>query len=151
MEVMIRDMEEKDLSRVLEMENLCFTTPWSFASFSFEIKSNPMSKYFVATMEDEIVGYGGIWYMLDEAHVTTICVDPKYRGNRIGNKLFEKLETMAIHRGMRAITLEVRKTNIVAKNLYRSFGLSEIGVRPNYYQDNNEDAIIMIKEFKDVL
>ncbi len=151
MEIKIRSMVETDLEQVLEIENICFTTPWSRSSFTFEINSNPMSEYYVAERQDVILGYAGIWSIVDESHVTTIAVDPKYRGEKIGRVLFETILGKSKEKEMKAMTLEVRETNFVAQNLYRSFGFVDIGIRPEYYQDNNEDAIIMLKEFKDVL
>lgn len=150
MEVRIRPMEEGHLDEVLEIESRSFATPWSRESFAFEVEQNPMSRYFVALGEDGVLGYAGIWCVIDEAHVTNICVDAKYRGEKIGKKLFQAIVNQAKDLGMEAMTLEVRKTNIVAKSLYESFGFREIGIRPKYYQDNQEDAIIMLREFKDV-
>lgn len=150
MEVEIRPMLEGDLEDILEIEGLCFASPWSRASFLFEINSNPLSKYFVASLDGRPVGYAGIWIVIDESHVTNICVRPDARGKKIGSLLFDRIVRLSRDLGLASMTLEVRKSNLVAQSLYTSFGFREVGLRPSYYQDNGEDAILMLKEFKDV-
>jgi ribosomal-protein-alanine N-acetyltransferase len=90
-----------------------------------------------------IVGFAGLWLMLDEAHVTTIAVHPDYRGRGIGELMMVALIDIAYDIGARHVTLEVRASNQVAQNLYRKYGFREAGVRRRYYSDNNEDALIM--------
>lgn len=107
-----------------------------------------MAKYIVAVVDGNVAGYGGIWLILDEGHITNIAVDEKYRGLGLGSKLLEGLIQLCIDRNIRAMTLEVRKSNEVAKSLYKKYGFIEYGIRPNYYQDNNEDAIIMWKSIQ---
>ncbi|MCL4369721.1 MAG: ribosomal protein S18-alanine N-acetyltransferase [Chloroflexi bacterium] len=91
----------------------------------------------------QIAGYGGLWFMLDEAHVTTIGVRPDLRQHGIGELLFASLTHMARDLGADRVTLEVRLSNLVAQNLYRKYGFTEEGIRRRYYSDNNEDALIM--------
>ena len=105
-----------------------------------------MAKYIVAEVDGLVVGYGGIWLIIDEGHVTNIAVDEKYRGKGIGSKILEGLIQLCADRNMIAMTLEVRKSNEVAQALYRKYGFKEYGIRKGYYQDNNEDAIIMWKD-----
>lgn len=90
-----------------------------------------------------IVGYGGLWLMVDEAHVTTIAVKPEHRGHGVGELLFLGLIETAIEMGAAWVTLEVRVSNYVAQNLYRKYGFKETGIRRRYYSDNGEDALIM--------
>ncbi|MGI8404124.1 MAG: ribosomal protein S18-alanine N-acetyltransferase [Thermomicrobiales bacterium] len=93
-----------------------------------------------------IIGFAGMWSLLDEAHVTTIGVRPEYRGHNLGELLFVALIDEAIRRDISWLTLEVRVTNETAQNLYRKYGFSVQGRRPRYYSDNNEDAFIMWSE-----
>src|SRR6185312_4759725 len=94
----------------------------------------------------EIVAYGGIWLMVDEAHVTTFAVHPRYRRRRIGERLLLALLDLAVDRHAREATLEVRLSNLAARRLYEKYGFRPVGIRPRYYSDNNEDALIMTTE-----
>lgn len=93
-----------------------------------------------------ILGFAGMWVLLDEAHVTTIGVDPEWQGRGLGEFLFVALLDEAIQRGATWMTLEVRVTNRTAQSLYGKYGFSVQGRRPRYYSDNNEDAYIMWSE-----
>ncbi len=90
-----------------------------------------------------VVGYAGLWLMVDEAHVTSIAVSPAYRGLGVGELLFLALIDLSREIGAQYVTLEVRVSNTLAQNLYRKYGFKETGVRRRYYSDNNEDALIM--------
>jgi ribosomal-protein-alanine N-acetyltransferase len=90
-----------------------------------------------------IVGFAGLWLMVDEAHITTIAVHPEYRGRSIGELMLASLIGIAYDIRARNVTLEVRVTNMVAQNLYRKYGFRDAGIRRRYYSDNNEDALIM--------
>ncbi len=149
MSFLIRKMDLEDLDMVVEVEKQCFNTPWSLKSFEFEIKSNPIAHYLVAVKDEEIIGYAGIWNIVDQAHVTNICLLDKYRGLGYGKELFSKLIQLVITLGAQTVSLEVRESNIVAQNLYKSFGFLEEGIRKKYYIDNGEDAIIMVMKVKD--
>lgn len=145
MDVIIRPMELKDLDGVMKIEEEAFSTPWSKEAFLTEIGKNDLAKYILAEKNGEIVGYGGIWLILDEGHITNIAVGNKYRGHGIGNILVEGLILLCQIRGIRNMTLEVRASNTVAQNLYKKYGFVDCGIRPNYYADDNEDAVIMWK------
>lgn len=93
-----------------------------------------------------ILGFAGMWVLLDEAHITTIGVDPDQQGKGLGEFLFVTLLDEAIQRGATWVTLEVRVTNSTAQSLYRKYGFTVQGRRPRYYSDNNEDAYIMWSE-----
>jgi [ribosomal protein S18]-alanine N-acetyltransferase len=101
------------------------------------------------TRRSHIVGFGGLWLMLDEAHITTICVSTKLRGLGLGEWLMSHLMDIAREIGAQRVTLEVRVSNSVAQRMYRKFGFSTEGVRPRYYSDNQEDALIMWSEHLD--
>lgn len=144
--ILVREMEEKDVDGVLRIEELSFTTPWSKEAFVLEITTNKLAKYVIVERDGHIVGYGGVWLIIDEGHITNIAVEPQYRGQGIGNFLVEKLIDICKERGITSLTLEVRKSNIVAQSLYKKYGFKECGIRPGYYSDTKEDAIIMWKE-----
>lgn len=147
MEILIRKMEEYDLDRIMEIEKDCFTTPWSRESFLIEITTNLLARYIIAEVEGVVAGYGGIWMIAGEGHITNIAVETNYRKLGIGKKIVEGLINLSIAMGIESMTLEVRKSNISAQNLYKQYGFLSQGIRPNYYQDDNEDAIIMWKKF----
>ncbi len=141
--VVIEPMRVEHLPRVLEIERVSFPTPWPQDAYLQEIRGNRLASYIVAKVEEEVVGYAGMWVILDEAHITTIAVDPRYRRQSIGERLLLALIEEAIRRGARWMTLEVRKSNTAAQALYRKYGFRDIGVRRGYYSDNREDAIVM--------
>ncbi len=150
MNISLRKMEERDIDRILEIEKKSFTSPWPRKSFEFEINSNLMARYIIVERAGCILGYIGLWFMVDESHVVSIAVDPEYRENGLGKMLMEAGIIESMLAGMNAMTLEVRKSNIAAKKLYEKLGFNSVGIRPKYYEDNKEDAIIMWKYFKDV-
>jgi ribosomal-protein-alanine N-acetyltransferase len=93
-----------------------------------------------------IIGFAGLWLMVDEAHITTIAIHPDYRGKGLGELELASLVDIAYQIGARWVTLEVRVSNYVAQNLYRKYGFREAGMRHRYYSDNQEDALIMWTE-----
>jgi len=139
----IKKMLPKHLKEVLRIENLSFPMPWSEQSFYYEAVNNPYGYYVVAIDQDKVVGYGGMWMLIDECHITTIAVDPKRRREGIGRKILEHLIEKAKENDVDWISLEVRATNIVAQHLYNALGFEIVGIRKGYYLPNNEDAIIM--------
>lgn len=144
--VRIRKMVQGDVDAVMEIEHKCFSIPWTKEAFVLEIEKNKFAKYLVAELEGTVVGYGGFWLIIDEAHITNIAIHPDYRRKGYGNKIVEGLISIARKEGVKKLTLEVRRSNIAAQNLYKKYGFMPYGVRPRYYQDNNEDAIIMWRE-----
>ncbi len=135
-------MEKEDIKAVLEIEQECFETPWSENAFNMELK-NEFAKYVVARVDGEIVGYGGLWMILDEGHITNIAVKEEYRGKGVGSKMLKLLICTCKENGIGSMTLEVRRGNESAKTLYKKYGFLEAGIRPKYYEDNGEDALIM--------
>ncbi|WP_127018125.1 ribosomal protein S18-alanine N-acetyltransferase [Anoxybacter fermentans] len=139
-------MNRNDLDQILAIERSSFSNPWSKQTFEAEISGeNKFAYYLVARCKDEVVGYLGAWFILSEVHITNIAVKPSHRRRGIAKKLINFLITQAKERGVTAVTLEVRVSNYPAQKLYRKLGFKEVGVRPKYYQDNNEDALIMWK------
>lgn len=146
MEVTIEKMKMDDLDQVLEIEESSFSSPWSRTAFKMELNGkNRFSYYLVARDGHKVVGYLGAWLILNEAHITNIAVRPEYRKSGIGQKLMDSFFTQAVEKDIEAVTLEVRVTNDPAQNLYRKLGFKDMGIRPKYYQDNQEDALIMWK------
>jgi [ribosomal protein S18]-alanine N-acetyltransferase len=141
--LVFRDMKEEDIDQILVIENLCFTIPWSRESFYNEIHTNQFATYVVLEDGDKIIGYCGVWIIVDEAHITNIAVLPDYRGRKLGDALLAKVIDLAREKGARFMTLEVRVSNVVAQNLYRKFGFKNGGIRKGYYTDNQEDALVM--------
>jgi len=139
----VRSMKKTDIDKVVEIENKCFSIPWSRDSFEREIRDNLLAKYFVIEYNDKLVGYGGMWFIVDEAHITNIAIHPDYRGLKLGSVLLESMIDYAERIKIYKMTLEVRKGNEIAQKLYKKYGFVEYGIRPKYYSDNNEDAIVM--------
>ncbi len=141
--MILRPMTEEDIDDIVEIEKEVFTTPWTREAFLIEIRENKLAQYLVIEIDKKVVAYGGIWLILNEGHITNIAVKEAYRGQGLGAKIVEGLIYFCKLKSIEAITLEVRKSNLVAQNLYKKYGFEEAGIRPRYYQDNNEDAIIM--------
>ena len=139
---MVRRMNTLDIDGVLAVEQQAFTTPWSREGFVNEM-SNELSYYLVLVEAGNIIGYAGMWLIVDEAHVTNVAILPEYRGRKLGEKLMAALLEHAKVRGATRMTLEVRASNEVAQGLYRKFGFTAQGRRRNYYTDTKEDALIM--------
>ena len=136
-------MTVADLPEVQAIERASFTTPWPPHAYKSELETNRMASYIVARSEGHVVGYGGVWLMVDEAHITTFAVHPSWRRQGIGDRLLLDLLDVALERGAREATLEVRLSNVPARRLYEKFGFRPVGLRPRYYTDDNEDALIM--------
>lgn len=144
--VTIEKMTPDDLDRVLEIEQLSYPTPWSRRAFLSELTENSYAHYFVARVGGEIVGYFGMWIILEEAHITNIAVHPSFRRQGIGESMLRFAFEKAKELGATRMTLEVRVSNIPAQTLYRKLGFEDRGIRRGYYTDTNEDAIIMWKD-----
>lgn len=138
----VHTLEKDDIDSIIEIENLCFPTPWTKESMEGELR-NKFAKYVVIKNNNLVVGYGGLWLIIDEGHITNIAVHPEFRGMGIGNKILEELIKLCEKRNIPSMTLEVRISNTIAQNLYKKFGFKEAGVRKKYYGDNDEDALIM--------
>ena len=141
--VHVQPMRRRHLRSVLRIEQQVYPRPWSSSLFMSELALRSTRAYFVARIGRDLVGYAGLMMTLDEAHVTTIAVDPKRHRSKIGTRLMLVLAREAIERGATAITLEVRMSNLGAQDMYRRFGFGPVGVRKNYYQEVNEDALVM--------
>jgi ribosomal-protein-alanine N-acetyltransferase len=136
-------MRTKDLKAVLAVERAVFPHPWSHRLFVEELAQRTSRAYRVAWIGQQIVGFAGLMFIDDEAHVNNIAVDPTWQGRSLGSAILLDLVRVALERGARHLTLEVRVGNDPAIALYRRFGMAPVGVRPNYYPETNEDALIM--------
>lgn len=160
-------MEADDIPTVSLIERTVFTLPWSTNAFTYEIKHNPASDYLVLKYvpwmtaknrgglsdrvrrlfkpgEDaSLIGYGGFWILVDEAHICTIAIRPEWQGRGLGELLLLALIEQAMKRNAQVVTLEVRVSNLKAQNLYTKCGFKTVGKRKGYYSDNHEDALIM--------
>lgn len=141
--VVVDPMRLDDVPAVHRIEQLSFTTPWPAHAFEQELKSNRLARYVVARAGDSVVGFAGVWLMVDDAHVTTFGVHPDWRRQGIGRQLLLNLVELSIALGARRMTLEVRLSNTAAQGLYRAFGFEIAGRRPRYYSDDGEDALVM--------
>ena len=142
MSVNLSLMTKEDLDQVLEVSSLSLKESWDLDSFSKEL-SNPLAKYLIAKINDKIVGFIGVWTIIDEGHITNVAVHPEFREKGIGSILLTSLIEYSKDWGCNSLTLEVRSSNNAAKGLYKKFGFLEEGVRKKYYRDNEEDALIM--------
>ena len=144
----IRAIREADVAQIHEIEKLCFAMPWSEESILHDVKENVVARWLVLDSgEGEVLAYAGMWFVLDEAHVCNVAVHPDHRRKGYGRRIFEALEALAQENSMSMMTLEVRRSNAAAQNLYHACGFLDVGYRKRYYEDNKEDALIMYKEF----
>ncbi|HSL33051.1 MAG TPA: ribosomal protein S18-alanine N-acetyltransferase [Candidatus Limnocylindrales bacterium] len=139
----IEAMRLEDLETVHQIELASFSAPWPANAYRSEIETNRLASYLVARAGDRIVAYGGMWLMVDEAHITTFAVHPAWRRRRIGERLLLAFLDLAVARHAREATLEVRLSNLAARRLYEKYGFRPVGLRPRYYSDDGEDALIM--------
>ena len=138
----IRPMQRSDIDAVFDLECLCFRSPWSRASLAGELRNN-VAHYFVILQDDAVVGYGGMWVLYEEAHVTNIGVHPDHRRKGYAKQLLQRMMRHALSLGAEAMTLEVRESNHGAQALYAQLGFEQNGYRPRYYEDTGEAALLL--------
>jgi ribosomal-protein-alanine N-acetyltransferase len=145
----LRPMTVEDIDAVISLERRAMEVGWQPGAYRNEITQNGAARYFVCLDEEaggQLAGFGGLWLQFDQAHITTVAVDPHYQRRGIGRLLVAVLIRLAREGGMQDATLEVRESNNAARRLYRGFGFFEVGRRVRYYRDNGEDAVIMTTE-----
>lgn len=142
---MMRKMTPMDLDQVMVIENESFTLPWSRHSYENEL-NNIYASYLVIDHEGDVAGYGGIWVVFDEAHITNVAIAKAFRCRGWGRRLMMDLEKVARTKRAARILLEVRPTNLAALSMYFDLGYEVTGLRKQYYSDNLEDAVVMIKQ-----
>lgn len=138
----IRRMLLEDLDEVMEIEVQSFSVPWTRQDFGDSIEKKD-AIYLVAISEGHIVGYCGLWGIVDEGQINNVAVKQEYRNRSIGASLLQALLKEGMKEGLIAFTLEVRVGNASAISLYRKMGFEEAGIRKNYYRNPKEDALIM--------
>jgi ribosomal-protein-alanine N-acetyltransferase len=141
--VQVVPMRRRHLRSVLQIETQVYPRPWTLGLFLSELNLHTARSYFVARTAGRVVGYGGLMLSMEDAHITTLAVDPAWQRHKLGQRLLVVLAREAVRRGARNLTLEVRASNEPAKALYRRFGLGPAGVRRGYYLESGEDAIVM--------
>ena len=141
-----RKMTLTDVDAVHEIEVQSFRTPWSIDAFQKEMTENALAEYIVLEFENQIIGFGGMWLIMDEIHITNIAVAPAFRGKGYSKVLVAALVEFGQTEGFKHMTLEVRVSNHTAIGLYEKFGFVSVGKRPKYYIDTGEDALVMWKE-----
>jgi ribosomal-protein-alanine N-acetyltransferase len=161
---LIEPMSVGDLRQVMAIERTAFSSPWPASAYQHELTQNDLSTYLVLRQQEArpkpglrrlvgrrlgraadgpLLGYGGFWMIVDEAHISTLAVHPEWRGRGLGELLLVALIEAAVQRGARVATLEVRVSNVVAQALYGKHAFAQVGRRKAYYTDNREDALIM--------
>ena len=143
LKVQIMPMRAGDLEAIGTIERASFDSPWPPDAYRSELETNRLAQYLVVRADDDIIGFGGMWLMVDEAHVITFAVHPLWRRQHIGGRLLLAMLDIAADAGANEATLEVRLSNLPARRLYEQFGFRPVGLRPRYYSDNGEDALIM--------
>ena len=145
--IRIEEMTKDDVEAVVKIEEEAYGEHhWAKSSFYDEMSNNLARYYAAKTLDGELVGYAGTWHIIDEGHITTIAVKKDYLRNHIGEAIVHSIIEDCYKEGVKYLTLEVRVSNIPAIKLYEKYGFQSLGTRKGYYQDNNEDALIMWTE-----
>lgn len=147
MEIIIRSVKHNDLDEIINIEKKCFSLPWLKNSFEKELL-NQLAYYECAELNGKVIGYMGMWKVIDEGHITNVAVLPEYRNMGVASLLIEKMIQVCICSEINTMTLEVRESNKTAKKLYEKYGFEAVGIRPKYYQKPLENAVIMWKKIE---
>ena len=143
--MIFRPMLAEDLDEVVEIEKTSMPSPWSKELFEEELRRSA-AHYFVIEEENLVAGYMGYWEARQEAHIINLAVGPRFRNQGLGQNMVERCLEFAAQRGAHLATLEVRDSNESAKRLYEKCGFRTVAIRKKYYQDNQEDAVIMLRD-----
>ncbi|GER71884.1 ribosomal-protein-alanine acetyltransferase [Weizmannia acidilactici] len=142
-DIILRKATLEDLDGIYNVELHSFSLPWTREAFYNELVHNHFATYLVLIDQERVVGYCGVWVIVDEAHVTNLAVLPEYRGRKLGEALLRNVMEYARLNNAKTLSLEVRVSNDIARSLYKKLGFREGGIRKGYYTDNYEDAIVM--------
>ena len=143
--MIIREMAERDLDEVVDIENELFTDAWKLDYFLHELRENDLSHYYVMEDDGVIIGYGGLWILFENCDITNVAITKKRQGEGLGMLLLNHLLNKAYEEGCEYVHLEVRVSNRNAISLYERNGFAITRTRKGYYSDNHEDAYDMIK------
>ncbi len=135
-------MRPSDIRAVMAIDARSFACAWTSHAFQTEL-NNRAATYIVAKLDDCVLGYAGLWIVSEDAHITTLAVMPEYRSRHIGERLLIACIDVAKRRNAKCVSLEVRVSNIIARQLYDKFGFEVTGEREHYYTDNGENALVM--------
>lgn len=138
-----RKMRKEDIDEVYQIECQSFSAPWTKESLYYELEQNLFAKYVVVELEEQVIGYCGLWVIMDDAQITNIAVHPDYRGRKIGEALLSFAIQLSREMKAKRLSLEVRVSNHIAQSLYKKAGFEPGGIRKSYYTDNQEDALVM--------
>lgn len=145
-EYRVRELTVDDLDELLLLEQACFSSPWSRESYRRELEENDLAHYWGVFADGRLIGFAGYWLILDEGHITNVAVAPEHQNRGVGRFLVQGVINGCVAGGGKFLTLEVRASNEAALHLYEKAGFISTGVRPGYYDDPKEDAVIMWKE-----
>ncbi len=140
--ISFRAMQETDLAMIEQIEKEAFYDAWNYSMLQGELEQ-PLATYLVILANEKIIGYAGFWLVAGEAQITRVAILREEREQGFGTRLTAALVNKAWDMGADAVTLEVRESNIAAQKAYLTCGFASEGIRPNYYEDNHENAVIM--------
>jgi len=143
-----RKLGTEDIDELLHLENLCFSRPWSRESYEHELGKNPMANFYGFFDGDKLIAFAGFWLIVDEGHIANVAVHPAWRRQGFGELMMRRVMTLCQAAGGKRMTLEVRKRNFPARDLYLKLGFHVEGERENYYQDPKDSALIMWLEME---
>ena len=144
-EYLVREMQLEDIPAVMDIDRDAFPNPWPENTYRYELRKNPAAHLFVIQTREppKVVGVGGYWLIIDEAHISTFAVHPEWRYRGVGKVLLASMLRQAAALGALSAMLEVRAGNAAAQALYAGFGFHPVGIRKGYYKNNGEDAVLM--------
>jgi [ribosomal protein S18]-alanine N-acetyltransferase len=143
-----RQLTKDDIEQIMQIEKLSFSLPWSKQAYLNELSHNNLAYYYGLFDQDQLIGFGGFWLILDEGHIANMAVHPARRRQGIGEVLMRLIIVQCQSKGAKKMTLDVRKYNYPAQKLYFKLGFDAAGIRPRYYDDPKEDALIMWLEME---
>ena len=143
-EIKIVELKDEDIPALVEIEKQEFSSPWDEKMFRQEIEDNDISRAFIAHTDGKPAGYFVSWFIGERVHLLNIAVSAPFKRKGIGSLMLKYLIDVAVRAGKKVITLEVRESNEGAISFYRAFGFEIVGVKEEYYQEDKEDALLMV-------